>query len=530
MNIEVEKFKKKQLDDENIKKKQETDRNKCKNEFEKDKENIRKDKIKGAKNKIIKLIINKYAKEFESETGHKSNLTNSLINFVTNFTNDFMQYSKNFTQSFEKNSKKIIEEYNVDNNNISIEHINFIVIGSAGVGKSAFINETLLLEGNKKSKEGKGETQTLESKLYTSDKLKMIRMWDTPGVDFKRTQENILNEIQNIVNKGLEDGPDHYINIILYCIKGDRFQEEEGNLVYQIMQLYPFDNLPVIITQLQAYSDEDVKTMETTIKEILTKYLDIDIVKKIEIKDVVSRDKKFNQNNIIKARGIPKLLKCSFDIMGRAITSATFKKFSEDIGNLCKKYIDDQLNYMNQICKDEIELLEKSKKLENEEENDLDNDNNQKVKLNKLQKRYSKSLYELKEKEKLYFYENFIKILKSKIQDIYNNLNNPKTNSNDKSNVLILLEEKLKMIKGVLETISKKIFQEFNKPEFKDYYNELLFQQSNIQIEAEKVKEEFRKELFDCFTNEFFKIFLCIIINLFKNNLKKFCLINIKII
>ena len=47
---------------------------------------------------------------------------------------------------------KIIEEYNVDNNNISIEHINFIVIGSAGVGKSAFINETLLLEGNKKSK------------------------------------------------------------------------------------------------------------------------------------------------------------------------------------------------------------------------------------------------------------------------------------------------------------------------------------------------------------------------------------------
>lgn len=85
------------------------------------------------------------------------------------------------------------------------------------------------------------------------------------------------------------------------------------------------------------------------------------------------------------------------------------------------------------------------------------------------------------------------------------------------------------MIKGVLETISKKIFQEFNKPEFKDYYNELLFQQSklnneydtNIQIEADKVKEEFRKELFDCFTNEFFKIFFCIIINLFKNNLKK---------
>ena len=90
------------------------------------------------------------------------------------------------------------------------------------------------------------------------------------------------------------------------------------------MKQYPNNNLPVIITQLQAYCEEDSKKMEIMIRKILSKYLDQSISNKIEIRSVIARDKKFNQN-IIKAKGIPELLKLSFDIMGRAITSATFK-------------------------------------------------------------------------------------------------------------------------------------------------------------------------------------------------------------
>ena len=71
---------------------------------------------------------------------------------------------------------------------------------------------------------------TSESHLYTSEKLTMIRMWDTQGVDYKRNPEVILSEIKNLVNNGLKNGPDSYINIILYCtnVTGNRFQEEEG--------------------------------------------------------------------------------------------------------------------------------------------------------------------------------------------------------------------------------------------------------------------------------------------------------------
>ena len=166
-----------------------------------------------------------------------------------------MKQSDNYSLSFEQNSKKIIDHYDPKNNNISIEHINFILIGPAGVGKSSFINQSLLLENNKKAKEGDGESVTKESHLYTSDKLTSVRMWDSAGIDFKRNPEVILNEIKNLVNNGLKEGPDSYINIILYCTNanGKRFQKEEGGLIQKIMQLYPSDNLPVIITQLQAY-------------------------------------------------------------------------------------------------------------------------------------------------------------------------------------------------------------------------------------------------------------------------------------
>ena len=126
------------------------------------------------------------------------------------------------------------------------------------------------------------------------------------------------------------------------------------------MQLYPLDNLPVIITQLQSYFQNDAIEMEKTIREILQNYLEYKIVKKIEIASIVARDK-IVENTIFKARGIPDLLRSSFDIMGRAITSATSKKYSQDIENLCKNFVDKKIDYLKNQSKDEMEVLDISK-------------------------------------------------------------------------------------------------------------------------------------------------------------------------
>lgn len=249
---------------------------------------------------------------------------------MTKFIEDFLDiYCQNFNQSFKLNSKKIAEGYDVKSNKFLINHINFIVIGKAGTGKSTFINSSLLLSDNKKAKEGDGMSITEKSTLYNSEKLQMIRMWDTQGLDYEISQDYILNEVKRLVNDGLDNGPDHYINIILYCTTGNRFQKEDGELIHKIMKLYPMDNLPVIITQLQVYFKSDQQKMESIIRKILKEHLESNIVEKIPIKTVISKDK-IEDDTIFKAKGIPELLKCAFEMTGRAITSATFKKFTEE--------------------------------------------------------------------------------------------------------------------------------------------------------------------------------------------------------
>ena len=78
--------------------------------------------------------------------------------------------------------------------------------------------------------------------------------------------------------------------------------------------------------------------------------------------------------------------------------------------------------------------------------------------------------------------------------------------------------------------MSEKIFTNIYKAKFSEYFQNLQMKQStrnkeydtnNTINDANEIQEEFKKELNDFFSNEFFKIFLCIIIELFNNNLKE---------
>ena len=238
LTLEHNNLKKKQQEEENKKLAKRKNLENFKTNFNKDKEVIKNNNIQISKNYIINFIINEFVKGFEKNVD-KDNFTKGLTNYMSKFSEEFMSYCKTFIKSFQNHSQKIISEYKVNESRLNIEHINFIVVGRAGIGKSIFINESLLLTGNNKAKEGKGISVTEKSNLYFSEKLKQIRMWDTQGLDYKISQAYILNEIKRLVEEGLKKGPDHYINLILYCTKGDRFQEEDGQLINEIMKLYP---------------------------------------------------------------------------------------------------------------------------------------------------------------------------------------------------------------------------------------------------------------------------------------------------
>ena len=530
--------------------------------FETSKKNIEKQNLEKSKEYITKLIVNKFVKEFDNEKGKKNPFTISLIEYMKKFNEEYMEYCSKFIKSFKANSQKIVNEFNIKDNKIFIEHINFIVIGKAGVGKSAFINESLSLPKGKRADEDIGESVTDKSSVYESDKLKMVRMWDTQGLDYKISQEFILNEIKRIVENGLKQGPDHYINIILYCTADERFQNEDAQLIYEIMRLYPSDNLPVIITQLQAYFSERAKKMQKRIREKLYQYLNKSIADKIEIRDIVAREQK-GEIEVHKARGIPELLKLSVELMGRSITSATCKKFSQEIENLCKNYVENQINFIEKQFKYEMEILDVSRSMYVEDVEDLMEDSE-----NKQIKVLSEMNIYRKIEDKKYFENNFIKIMETKFIDIYNHLNGiyinilneenkaqenkqenaqenqinevnkdmSKNNGNKENKkeykplVQIFIEDRLQKLKNIINNTSQKAFEKIFNKHYQDYLSDLQKEQSvlsksygvNFQtIDFSEAEKTFKEELFINFNNVFFKNIFCVILKLFMNNLKK---------
>ena len=538
--------------------------------FEESKKNIEKINLENSKKYITKLIVNEFVKEFDNEEGKKNPFIIALIEHMKKFNEEYMFYCFKFIQSFKENSQKIINEYNIQDNKILIEHINFIVIGKSGVGKSTFINESLLLPEGKRAKEDIGESVTDKSSVYESDKLKMVRMWDTQGLDYKISQEFILNEIKRIVENGLKQGPDHYINIILYCTIDERFQNEDAQLIHEIMKIYPSDNLPVIITQLQAYFIKRAKNMQKAIREKLSNYLDKSISEKIEIRDIVARE--YEEGKVYEARGIPELLKLSVELMGRSITSATCKKFSQEIEILCKNYVEKQINFIEKQFKYEMEILDVSRSMYVEDMDGLIEDSEEK----QIKTLSEMNIYSKIEDEK-FFEENFIKIMETKFFDIYNHLNaiyilneekedqenfqeNEQENQINEENenynqmkednidmtknegnkinkkkidkplVLIFIEDRLQKLKNIINNTSKKVFEKIFNKNYQDYLIDLQKEQSvlskaygvNYQlIDFSEIEKTFKEKLFIIFNNVFFKNMFCIILKLFMNNLKK---------
>ena len=127
---------------------------------------------------------------------------------------------------------------------------------------------------------------------------------------------------------------------------------------------------------------------------------------------------------------------------GTAITSATFKKFSDDIENLCKEFVDSKINFIEKKFEYEMEILDVAKKMSiNNSEKIFDKVEKQPINLSK------ENIYN-NIKEKNFFINNFIKNLTSKYIDIFNNLNNENISENDKDkDVLMFFQNTIKKCK-----------------------------------------------------------------------------------
>ena len=136
----------------------------------------------------------------------------------------------------EKINNKFLDIIKLNFHEIELEKMNFMVIGTSGVGKSTLINEIF---GEQLAKEGMGTRTTLDTKKYESKLVPFLSLLDTMGTEIGSGHKlsDVLKEtLDKIMNKLDSNNPNDHIHCILYCTTSNRFFKDELDVVQYNMQ------------------------------------------------------------------------------------------------------------------------------------------------------------------------------------------------------------------------------------------------------------------------------------------------------
>ena len=329
---------------------------KCENEKNEKIRNDLQNKLQRKKevNKLFEEELEKIKTKKYSEI--EQNFIKSEKNFCMEEISKFDKQKINiFLKKFLKNEKipKFIVNYLIQLINLNkeiiknVEHINIILVGPSGVGKSTLINSILGLN----IKTGFGRPQTQEIEFNYSDNIPFLRLVDSRGIE-KNIDAGVTTtskKIKDFIKKQIETKDyDKFIHIIWYCWTGTRLEESEVNLLKELSQQYTLETLPVIIVYTNAVFKEEIENAKKYIKE--------DLKLENEFIDVLAKEKKINtkdnKEEIIEAKNLDKLREKSIELAKSAVKSSIFEVMIEEI----RTKIQENINILISELKKKIDI------------------------------------------------------------------------------------------------------------------------------------------------------------------------------
>ena len=283
---------------------------------------------------------------------------NKYIDKISEIENKDNLYSSHINHSIENLAQKF--------GNFEVNHLNILLIGPSGVGKSCLINSILKLEDEKMAKSEMTKPTTKTFNVYESNKIPNLRLIDSRGIEKGDYDvKTFVKEITNYVEaQQLNGNPDNFIHCIWYCITGNRFEDIEEETLKVLSSIYDDAKLPIIVVYTQAIIPAYYNGIKKEIEKINKNFEYIPVI----AKDIISDNFAFKQKNI------DLLVSKSLDKAKNAVYSSVFSSLRKKVKTDTNFEIEQSLAI---IKKDLNEYISSTKEItSNKEFNEEDYYNN----------------------------------------------------------------------------------------------------------------------------------------------------------